>query len=578
MISEEKDISRRGDGIMVLIFFLVLLAKAPFVILREMPINYDEIIYLVKSLNFAHHFSYYAPHSVQTDVPSYYAPFYSLLISVANLIPVNDPSIKYRLTLMVNSLITSSIVIPADKIAEYEFPSRKYLVTSVVALWSVPFTWSFVAMSEALFIPLFMWLGYGYLKYREQPNVLRGIILSIVISIMVATRNVGIVLVPAFLVTAIFDHANGKLKIARPKIFVGRSMIVAPPIVTYALWKYLLERPDTSGQTIGNYMGIGMKVFISLDHVVTYIKIWLGQLTYLTLASGGLFIVLALHVFFLRHKFREDPASYYDGSDKKSLVPLMGFFIIASVFLIIPSTIHMFLGHLRKPLIPKYNKYLMYGRYLDMILPVIVLYGIGFMDGIKKRMEKRQIQFFIGGSLIWAVASLLIAVRGGSGFGIRWFYFFKERGDLNSVLYSGCIAWIGLLAYLYAKRNLQYCLIGALLTLQVFNFGIMFKHFYDKEKLIYEQKDRSYLREAKKTGDMIHEKGGRLFYADYVKNSKEVLIERVAKYCFYGTMEMYEEGTHVDDERDFFIYQNRLYSAREYLKESGNKVYTLRPK
>ena len=164
MISEEKNNSRRSNGIMVLIFFLVLLAKAPFVMLREMPINVDEIIYLIKSLNFAHYFSYYAPHSVQTDVPSYYAPFYSLLISVANLIPVTDPSTKYRLTLFVNSLITSSIVIPAYKIAEHEFPSRKYLATTVVALWSVPFVWSFIARSEALFIPLFMWLGYFYMS------------------------------------------------------------------------------------------------------------------------------------------------------------------------------------------------------------------------------------------------------------------------------------------------------------------------------------------------------------------------------------------------------------------------------
>ena len=362
----------KNSTILAFLFGCLIIIKLPYILLRIHPtLFYDESMYLYKAKVIFKYITF-SSNDILNDIRSVYMPLYSVVLSLAGFI--ESPSVNYQFSLVINAIILSSIIYPSIKIYEHSFKSNKFSVLFLIGIWTIPFCYSFSIMSEALFVPLFIWFGYFYTLYFKNQSFKNTLYLCVVLSCLVMTRQAGILLLPAMIIVLALHYQN-RISIVTYRILIKRSPIILVPLFFWLSFK-VFGWDTGNKQTIGNYFENGiMAVFTSPDAILAYVRMWVGQLMYLNIATFFLFGVLILQVFCSKKQREIERES--------TLIPVGYFVVIVSFFMIFPGTIHMFKSQV--VLGSEHLRYYMYGRYTDMIVPYIVLYSLGYILQYKSK-------------------------------------------------------------------------------------------------------------------------------------------------------------------------------------------------
>jgi hypothetical protein len=336
----------------------------------------DEFIYFAKALNFFRFGSFYAPEGL-IDAANLTPPLYSLLLAPV-FIPGVDAVATYRLALGINCLLVTSILYPAYHLLRRSLgESQALLGATLVAIWPVPGLYCQVLLSEALFVPLFVWAVHFYARACDTGrwqdlSALGAAVLSLAI-----TRWVGIGVLGATLLVALVSvGAKGHLRLATRGELGRRWPMFAFGALGVALWSVLLAQSARPGTFLPDVRSVAGKRLaqgvlttqLTDETVLGYLGVWWAQLSYLNLATGSGLAVLAA-VGIVAWIKRDRRGESVERSPIGGLVRPWTFAILAGAATLFPATLAMW----RAAQVQDRTRWEMYGRYVDWMVPVLLI-------------------------------------------------------------------------------------------------------------------------------------------------------------------------------------------------------------
>lgn len=283
-----------------------------------------------------------------------YSPLYSIFLSPFVLFDLCD---LYPKALVFNSIILFSSVIPLY------FLFRKFKADFLIALFTTLLVllspslmgYSMASMSEALFIPIYIYFSAYFLFMPEKIRTRDFFIIPLFAVLLIFTKKSGIsISVGLPLVIILLYYKNNLIK----------SLVLSAIVFTGSFFSmYLITQVwhlDGANQSIGKYSSI-----LSNFSFEYFIQAVIGQLAYIHIASG---MLLPFAIVWCIQKYKEQ--------DKR---PLLLF--LCSVILMSSGIIHMVCARLSGH---NWGRYLMYGRYVDYFVPLVIFMGGQAINNIFK--------------------------------------------------------------------------------------------------------------------------------------------------------------------------------------------------
>ncbi len=550
--------TQKAPDIVWLLGMFVLLAamKAPFILEQLHPhLYFDEAFYLYKARIFFDHLQWAYPDFVEDGRFGLYKPLYSVLISPSGFF--SDPSVGYRCALFINSLLLSSGIFPVYSIAKRTCFSKRWIITFLVGFWSVHFAYSLSVMSEALFIPLITWIAFFYMKYMERPALHHSMAVGVALAAAVMTKNAGVALIPALVLVTPFHLNDGSVRIASFSEILRRLPMSAIAVCAWCLWE--ATHGSVSKQSVSSYTHGGLfQIVQSMDNLAMYGKIWLGQIAYLNLSTCFLILLLPLSCFKLGAGERE-----------KGSRPLVFFLLLLAFFALLPGTVHMIKLKLAGSPDLRYD---MYGRYADMLLPLVLIYGLGNAYALdpKTLFSPRRVKRALAFMALFVLFILIVFLFAPQPVGIR-------------VMNTGA-AWLHHLSYdapPYPGRTVFFI---SLVVCLVFFFKLL---PIGKRKgdialtivLLASQVANSYLIHEKIQQELTRS-NGRYYdrFSDIRRNGDALYYSYVTRYFYPGVYYFYTDFENIDSveeiqpEKTWVMHKNRIMPYTLFMIKRGYEI------
>ena len=383
----------------ILFYSVIVLLKVLLGLFILSPSAYsDEYNYIKLARSFFFDFSF-SIHGILTSV---YLPLYPSLLSVSYLF--KDMTIIYPMMKVINSIISSLIIIPAFLLAKEFLNDKKSLVIAVlISITSSNFLFSNYILSENLFYPLFLFTFYFIYKSLSDNgykyNLLSGIFLGL--SYLTKPLVIGIIFAFLFSYMVLFFSSkklNRELIIKKFLLSLFLFLIVISPwiIRNINLYGFHLKL------FFGGYTNEAVSIVTDFN-VINYIVKFFVYLSYLVLASLIIFPLKMINIF-----------------NKKYFT-----FLILFIPLLI-STLLIVANHGRVVIFFEWFTGRYIGRYVDFLLPLIFIGGFIGADEIKKNNKFINYLFFF----LVVISSLLTL---------------HVLFPINNLL----LTWVGVLKYVF---------------------------------------------------------------------------------------------------------------------------------
>ncbi len=321
--------------------------------------------------------------------PSGFPPGYPALLSLSHFI-FSDRVAVYHGELVINAVLTSLMMFPAFSIIK-RFSSVQTAVMGAltVSVLSVILAPSFLLMSENLFTLLFLLASYGLIRSLSESKCGPiDIITGILVIATVAVRPSGIALIFGFVLALIYYYVNTS---GSTKSLVKKSVFLVSPIIVIGIcwgveqlfWHKLPGIHDAV------FLSPGVFPLIE-DHLLVFIQ---------TTILGGLYLVYSSYLFlcavavwYICMVFRsgdQDDSSASSIPDSDRIINRVGLvFIIVSSLILFAIAIFFTFGFIHSD-IPH-----AYGRYVDPIIPFIVLFGFAGTERLSGMQKEQKDHFF----------------------------------------------------------------------------------------------------------------------------------------------------------------------------------------
>lgn len=302
--------------------------------------------------------------NLRPDLPGQnYPPLYSLLLVFANIF--ENVEISHKISLIINSVITT-LIFPLSYIFLKEivqFKKISILVALIVSVIPSIFPYSFVIMSENLFIVLFLLLNILLIRSWKQHNQKFWIITYALAFLLFLTRAQGIVQIIALMLISIiylFIYKNQK-----KKIFIAFAFSISIFIIYQSILKISGQSTGYNNKTyINNIIN-----WFTEDGVLLFLKLFLNEINFIYGASFGVgFIGFAILVYISIKKI-------YDSGKIDGHLILLLFNVLCILGTTLLTIAHMY-EFAKNSNHPEHNFYFIFGRYLDPFIPIILLYGL----------------------------------------------------------------------------------------------------------------------------------------------------------------------------------------------------------
>ena len=325
-----------------------------------------------------------------------FSPGYPFLLSLAYCISKNQ-NVSYHIMLVISAIISSTIIFPSYFILE-KYCSKVTSTLGSIAVSTLPSLnfYSFTIMTEVLFIPLFLFSIWFILKSYETNDKKWQFLASLSIVYLYITRSTGLAMLIAFTLTFMYyiiSNLNNDqilVLIKKKSVLMVSVFIFLFGWLTYSTYLVDIHQPFddklTKAYDFGsahNIKGVaehGIDMFVSSKNMLIFIKFFTNLISYLLVSSSFLlFIILYYFIMLLINK----------KTLKNHTLSMPIFYSsICSTLLIIATISFLFKDK---------NTNLIIGRYIEPIIPIIVILGIICISNLdQKIMNKRNIIYFIG--------------------------------------------------------------------------------------------------------------------------------------------------------------------------------------
>jgi len=291
------------------------------------------------------------------DPQLYPAGWPLLMATVAGFL--KNPDTQYRVILFFNMLLSSFVPVLAF------FLTGSLGVAVLISVFPPLFVYSSSIMSESLYtLMLFLVLVVSKYIIRDDLKKTRSLILAAVILglLLYATRrvrSVGLVLIPAFVLTggviAFLQFREKSLNTLKNTVF-----FVVLAVFAYYLWEYLGRHtlfPDRD-------------FYQRTPYIKSLIKALSRPLYSLTLIRNELTISLFFSYFILPFFLLHQTVKQWHKKEWHLLFPrIFAFFVFVGTLVL--TFAHMFIGTSHNP------QYLVFSRYLDPVLVVLFALMLG---------------------------------------------------------------------------------------------------------------------------------------------------------------------------------------------------------
>ena len=393
---------------LIVVFFLLVSVKILISFYFKSPwIFADETVYAETARNVLHGEFYSKLQYCQT-----YPPGYSLFLSIAYLIFDNSFA-SYHLMLIINALITSSIIFPAYFILKKYCPDKFSIIGSIfVAILPSVVLYNFVVMSENLFIPFFTFSLWFLIESFETNSKKWGILAGFSIFLLFFTRTPGIAMIIGFFFALAYYLLNEIKSKKFVILFKENSYTVAAmciPLILWTIYKFYFGKSMGTGYNNDVYISSLSNAILNIQSLTQFLSLALHELEFLIICSYFIFFILALYLIyelFWGNTYHNND-QIRENENKKILSLKSGiiYVLVSSIILILITVTHMFAA----VVFQNNNEYYIFGRYIDPIVPIIVLAGmIGFHCILKKQFSenKKNILVFISINLLLLILFL----------------------------------------------------------------------------------------------------------------------------------------------------------------------------
>lgn len=187
--------------ILLILFVAIVTTKLALIPFISGPIiMLDESLYTLMMRSFWHTGSYF------TDMiyGMQYPPLYPMLMSPVAIF--SDVLSGYKAVLVLNALVSSTVIYPAFWLAkEWLDDTDSLKVALLVGIMPATFIYTFTAMSENLFIPLFLASVYYIKKCLDEDSFKNNALAGLLISFTVLTKMIGMILVIVYVVVILWN-------------------------------------------------------------------------------------------------------------------------------------------------------------------------------------------------------------------------------------------------------------------------------------------------------------------------------------------------------------------------------------
>lgn len=341
-----------------------------------------------------------------------YPPGYSTFLSIAYLFP-GDKTVIYHIMLIINTILTSSIIFPSYFILKKYISHNQALLGSVlISVLPAVTLYNFALMSENLFIPLTMF-SIWFLHEAFETNTFRWRFLAgVSIFYLYFTRETGLVFCIALLVALAFFILNTE-RGARLKAMKEKAVLACSFTIPFLVWmiykKFFAVQPSL--YNTDSYINTLSGSFLDIELFETFSTLMLHEIEFLALSAYVTIFVISL-IFIIGCVLKPNFLGFKDHIEhfcSGRILTLQSIIIycltFGAVLLVITVT------HMEKAYLAGNQEYAIFGRYIDPIVPVIFQFGvlgIGFLYPRCKGFKwKSEIIGFLGGLIILLFACTL---------------------------------------------------------------------------------------------------------------------------------------------------------------------------
>jgi hypothetical protein len=355
------------------IFFVLVAVKSVLTISMQTPwIFADEAVYDNIAQNILHGELFSDLLYCQT-----YPPGYSIFLSAAYLLS-GDKTVIYHVMLIMNSILTSSVIFPSYYILKKYIAQQQALLGSLlIAVLPAVTLYTFVLMSENLFIPLTVFSIWFLHEAFEHNSIKWSFLAGISVFYLYFTRETGLVFCIALLAALAF-FIIGMERGARLKAVKDKAVLLGSFAVPFLLWG-IYKRAVATGPSLygtGTYVSTLAEAFSDIELFVTFFTLVLHEIEYLAL-SGYIFVFVIALAFIAGALVKRNipgPGVHLRQSCPEKVPALRAVVVYCLTFsaglLVITVT------HMQMIYITGNQYYAIFGRYLDPVVPVLFLFGI----------------------------------------------------------------------------------------------------------------------------------------------------------------------------------------------------------
>lgn len=500
--------------------------------------------------------------SETASMGSYYSYGYSLI-----LIPIlklfSGGVRAYRAALAVNMVLMCAGVLLLWKISLKVFPqmekTKREFACGVGALYPAWIFYMQTTMSEALLNFLFITIAYLFLCFIEKPRTATAIFLAVALIYLYSVHMRTVAVVIAGMIACILwgFTESGKKK----QVFLLGIVLAAAGFLSLQLKERTIFEVYTYAEqnslAVNDYASQWEKLadLLTLQGSTRLIESIIGKLFYLGVSSFGIFYWgigwCACKSVFLISAFKK----------RQRVLPehwLAFFLLLAAVGEVLISSIYMYRAGSIDCLI--------YGRYTELLVPIMLLLGIVAMDKSRILIPAT----LLNGVACGVVLPFLLDViekrnlKGLRGYHIAGLSYLIKESDLNEVLFFrntwvlgfGIMLLVGILIWLGRRWKNGWFLTGILLIEILAGMQISYHYTYRVNTILYEnQMIAEVIRENFVRPDQI-------FYLD----------EGNGTFIDFLQMQLPEETIHILDGQGDAMEKDGLFRLGAFLiADAGTK-------
>ena len=363
---------------LLILYFIVLLIKISLSFIISSPAGFwDEYIYskLARSLHF------YNSLSLTEGTPSqFYPPLYPLILSLFYYL--NDMQIIYFLMKILNSIISSIVIIPAYLLSK-EFLDEKqtYYITILISLLPITFFFSNYILAENLFYPLFLSSIYFIYKSLKDKTITPNILAGLFISLTFLTKNLGLILIPIY----ILSHIANKI-VYKERLQI-KNLILCLILILLIISPWLIRNYTNFGPGVKGIFEDTAKDNLeallqqrNTPYLIPLLNWIIIYSTSLVISSGLLFFFSSFFAF--RNIKNQKNTKYF----------ILVVLISTILYILVLSNNSVGTTNENLPEIFKYFTDRPITRYIDILAPLILILGSIGLNNFKRNEDRNSLK------------------------------------------------------------------------------------------------------------------------------------------------------------------------------------------